>query len=528
MANTGLGSIKSLLLLGILSVFVSGLVVFLMWGYGPAYQVLYSGLSGNDSGAVIDRLRELGVPYKVEGNSISVPSENVYETRMELAGQGLPQGNGVGYEIFDTSSFGVTQFVQKINYKRALQGELSRTISQINEVDTARVHMSIPDSGSFFGEDRRSKASVIIKLRAGKSLSQGQVASIVHLISNSTENLNTTDVTVVDTEGRMWTRSSKDGDAYGMGATQAEYRGGMEKNLERRVESMLEKTVGMDRVVARVSVDVETRHVEKTEEVFDPEGVVPRSEQSSKESTTGGMSGGGVPGVLSNLPGGTQGGAGQGGSAPQSKTDTETINYEISKTVSHTIEPITNIKRMTVAVLVDGSYDVTTDADGNEVRTYVARTDEEIASYVSMVEGAVGFSEERGDEITVVSTPFSSELFAGATIEEEASAPLIPMTLVPSLIKYASVFLIALISILFILRPLVKRLLGEVSGVVGGGGGVALTAGGMPVQAMEAGAEEAVEVVQSEESKTLNVLKDSVKSNPEQAAMVIKGMVKER
>jgi flagellar M-ring protein FliF len=444
---------------------------------------------------------------------------------MELAGQGLPQGNGVGYEIFDTSSFGVTQFVQKINYKRALQGELARTISHINEIETARVHMSIPDSGSFFGENRKSRASVIIKIRAGKSLSQGQVASIVHLISNSTENLSTGDVTVVDTEGRMWTRSSDDGDAYGMGATQAEYRVGLEKNLERKVESMLEKTVGMDRVVVRVSVDVETRHVEKTEEIFDPEGVVPRSEQSSKESTIGGTSGGGVPGVLSNLPGSTQGGTGQGGSAAQSKIDTETINYEISKTISHTVEPITNIIRMTVAVLVDGSYDITTDADGNEVRTYVARTDDEIASYISMVEGAVGFTEDRGDEITVVSTPFTSGLFAGATIEEEASAPLIPMTLVPSLIKYVTVFLIALISILFILRPLVKRLLGEMSGV---GGGAVLTAGGVSVQAIEAGAEEVVQAVQSEESKTLNALKDSVKVNPEQAAMVIKGMVKER
>ncbi len=528
MANSakGLGSIKSLLLLGILSVFVSGLVVFLLWGYGPAYQVLYSGLSGNDSGAIIDRLRELGVPYKVEGSAISVPSENVYETRMELAGQGLPQGDGIGYEIFDTSSFGVTQFVQKINYKRALQGELSRTITQLNEVDSARVHMSIPDTGSFFGEDRRARASVVVKLRPGKSLTGGQVESIVHLLANSTENLNTTDITVVDTQGRMWTRSSKDGDnAYGLGATQVEYRVGLEKDMERRIESMLEKTIGMDRVVARVSVDVETRHVEKTEEFFDPEGVVPRSEQSSKESTTGSVAGGsGVPGVLSNIPGGTQGtGIGQSATPAQSKTDSETINYEISKTVSHTIEPINTTKRVSVSVLVDGTYDVSTDADGVETRTYVARTDEEIAMYVSMVEGAVGFSEDRGDEITVVSTPFTSELFAGAPPEEEAP-PLIPMSLVPVLIKYVSVFLVALITILFILRPLVKRLLAEASGI--GGGAVAAAGGGVP--ALEAGAEEFVEAVQSDESKTLNMLKDSVKQNPEQAAMVLKGMVKER
>ncbi|OGP95166.1 MAG: flagellar M-ring protein FliF, partial [Deltaproteobacteria bacterium RBG_19FT_COMBO_56_10] len=261
---------------------------------------LYAQLSPEDSGAVIEKLKEKKVPYKVDGSSISVPADKVYETRMELAGEGLPQGGGVGFEIFDKTAFGVTDFVQKVNYKRALQGELSRTITQIKEIDTARVHLALPEKGVFLDEQKKARASVIVKLKPGRQLTQGQVSSIVHLVANSTDNLKPEDVAVVDTAGKMWTREADQDAGMMLSATQLEYKKSLEKDYEHRVQSMLEKAVGMNNVVARVSADVDTRHVERTEERYDPDGQVVRSEQRNKESSIGGIAALGVPGVLSN------------------------------------------------------------------------------------------------------------------------------------------------------------------------------------------------------------------------------------
>ncbi|MBE7414857.1 MAG: flagellar M-ring protein FliF [Deltaproteobacteria bacterium] len=346
---------------------IAAVVVLILWNQGPEYQTLYSQLSDEDAGSVIERLKEKRVPYRVDGGTISVPADKVHETRMGLAGEGLPQGGGVGFEIFDQTSFGITDFVQKVNYKRALQGELARTIAQIKEIENARVHLAIPEKGVFLDDQKKARASVIVKLRAGKELSRGQVSSIVHLVANSTDNLKPEDVAVVDTSGRMWTREAGD-DALMLSGTQLEYKRSIENHFEQRLQSMLEKTVGANKVVARVAVEVDTRHVETTEERFDPDGQVVRSEHRNKEKSIGATAPVGIPGVLSNLPE-TAVEIPQAPATPaQTQRQDELINYEISKVTSRVVEPVGSLKRLAVSVLVDGTYQAVKDAEGNETR----------------------------------------------------------------------------------------------------------------------------------------------------------------
>ena len=510
---------KPLMVLGAAALTAALLVVLFLMNQGPEYQTLYTQLSPEDSGAVIEKLKEKRVPYKVDGPAISVPADKVYETRMELAGEGLPQGGGVGFEIFDKTAFGVTDFVQKVNYKRALQGELTRTITQIKEIETARVHLALPEKGVFLDDQKKGRASVIVKLRPGKQLTQGQVSSIVHLVANSVDDLKPEDVAVVDTAGKMWTREAEEDAGMMLSSTQLEYKRSLEKDYEHRVQSMLEKAVGADKVVARVSADVDTRQVERTEETYDPEGQVIRSEQRNKETSVGGVAALGVPGVLSNMPETAQSGKPAGGSPPSNNKQGEVINYEISKITSHVVEPTGAVKRLTVSVLVDGTYPAapaqagaTADAKGS----YAPRTDEELAKYTDMVKAAVGFNESRGDVVSVVSTPFDQGLMEAAAAPEKE--PLVPPQLIPVILKYATIALITLFVILFIVRPVMKRLSQESK---------ALEEIQKSMPALGGGSELALEAGQKE-FDSVERLKRVVRENPQQVAMVLKGWIKER
>lgn len=507
---------KPLIIFGGAALAVALVAVVLLMNQGPEYQSLYTQLSPEDSGAVIEKLKEKRVPYRVDGSTISVPADMVYETRMELAGEGLPQGGGVGFEIFDKTAFGVTDFVQKVNYKRALQGELGRTISQIKEIETARVHLALPEKGVFLDDQKKARASVIVKLKAGKQLTQGQVSSIVHLVANSTDNLKPEDVAVVDTAGRMWTREAGEDSAIMLSATQLEYKRSIEKDYEHRVQSMLEKAVGVDKVVARVAAEVDTRHVERTEERYDPDGQVVRSEQKSKESSLGGVGALGVPGVLSNMPETAQANkASMKASPPSSVRQNDIVNYEISKVTSHVVEPTGAIKRLTVSVLVDGTYQAASGAEGGS-KSYVPRTEEDLAKFTDMVKAAVGYNETRGDVITVVSTPFEQAL-VDSEIAAEA-AQLLPPHLVPVVLKYATIIIITLLLVIFVLRPVLKRLTSEKEALdeihrsmpaLGGGSELALEAGENDFDSVER-------------------LKRVVRENPQQVAMVLKGWIKEK
>lgn len=494
----------------------AAIALAVLMNQGPEYQTLYAQLSAEDSGAVIEKLKEKRVPYRVDGSAISVPADKVYETRMELAGAGLPQGGGVGFEIFDKSAFGVTDFVQKVNYKRALQGELARTITQIKEIDSARVHLAIPEKGVFLDDQKKARASVIVKLKAGKQLTQGQVSSIVNLVANSTDNLRLEDVAVVDTSGKMWTREADGDQGIMLSATQLEYKRSIEKDYETRVQSMLEKAVGMDKVVARVAAEVDTKRVERTEERYDPDGQVVRSEQRNKEASVGAAAAVGVPGVLSNLPETARAAGAQGSpSAPSSNRNSEVINYEISKVTSHVVEPVGAVKRLTVSVLVDGTYQAAAGAEAGAAKSYVPRTDEELAKFTEMVKAAVGYDENRGDVISVVSAPFENGLTEAdlAPVKE----PLVAPELIPVIMKYSTVALISFFVILFIVRPVMKRLTKEKD---------ALEEIERSMPALNAGSELALDSGANLEA--VERLKKVVRENPQQVAMVLKGWMKEK
>lgn len=507
---------------------ITGLTFASLWfmvvlSQKPEYQTLFSNLNSGDASAIVAKLKEQRIPYQIEGGGsrIMVPSEKVYETRLSLAGEGIPQGGGVGFEIFDKSSFGVTEFVQKVNYRRALQGELSRTISQLMEVESARVHIVIPEKSLFTENQEAGKVSVILKLKAGKSLNRNQVEGIVHLASSSVEGISPSNVTVVDSHGQILSAANEN-PTIQQTSSNIEYQKTLEKDMENRIQSMLEKVVGSRKVTARVSAVVDFKQVEKTEEIYDPDGAVVRSQQRVDDHSIGAaVASAGVPGVASNMPG-EQSPATASSSQPSSQRQNETINYEISKVISKTIEPVGTIQKLTVAVLVDGIYGAP-DKDGK--KTYTPRSDDEMQKITAIVRNAIGFNEERGDRVEVVNIPFGSEDITDVSAEEAAAAspsllekyPWLPMA-----VRYLVPLLIAIMAFVFVLRPLVKwatQLTPQVAHVP-----ISMTVG----EQLEPGREELPENKYQDSIALRQKAVELAKGNPKESANVIKTWLKEK
>ena len=268
---------------------IAGLIAVALWTQQPDMQVLFTNLNPEDAAGIVDKLKETKVPYETTGGgaTILVPSAQVHELRLQLATQGLPHGGGVGFEIFDRSSIGMSDFVQKLNYRRALQGELARTIAQMPEIERARVHLATPERRLFSNDENRARASVVVSLRNGQALAKTQVNGIVHLVSSSVEGLQVKDVTVVDGHGRLLSSAAGSDDAAGLTGSQLEYQRTVEKDIETRIQTMLERIVGVNKAVVRVSSILDFRKVETTEEKYDPNSQVVRSEQRGQEKATG-------------------------------------------------------------------------------------------------------------------------------------------------------------------------------------------------------------------------------------------------
>ena len=307
----GLSLSKKLLLAFIFAGGLASVAVLWLWIQKPDFRILYTNLSSEDAGLVIAKFQALNVPYEFssDGASLMVPAERVHELRLVLAGEGLPQGGGVGFEIFDETSFGTTEFAQKLNYRRALQGELARTISQIDEISNARVHLVMPEPSLFSEQEKLTSAAVVVNLKPGRVLSDAQVQGITHLVSGSVEGLKPDAVTLVDSRGKIRTTGSEGSSAIQMSSTQLEFQKNLEQKLQQKIQSMLAQVVGSDKALVRVSSILDLRQVELTEEKFDPETQVVRSEQRSQGNSNGTSSyasPGGVPGVASNVPPGGQ------------------------------------------------------------------------------------------------------------------------------------------------------------------------------------------------------------------------------
>src|SRR2546425_432831 len=382
---------------------VGSLVVVLAlawWVEQPFYRPLFTNLAAQDASAIVEALGAERVPFRLEdgGRAILVPAERLYELRLALASRGLPEGGGVGFELFDRQTLGQTDFLQRLNYQRALQGELGRTISRLGGVESARVHLALPERSLLVGEDRRPSASVVVKLAPGHALSAAQIDGIVHLVAASVEGLAADGVTVVDEGGRMLTTDRRGGETVGAWSGALEMQASIERQLAERVESMLAAVVGRDKAVARVAATLEAARVERTEETYDPERTALRTQRTTREQTTGARTGGGASGVESNLTNDPE------PEGPRTERRDESQSYEVSKVVSHTVAPAGVVKQLSVAVLIDGTY-----TGAGAARKFTPRPAEELARLKELVKNAVGFSEARGDRIEITSVPFQSE-----------------------------------------------------------------------------------------------------------------------
>ncbi len=434
-----------------------GSLGFLLWiAYGaatPDYRAVYRGLPEGEIARVAELLREERIEYKIGegGTTILVPAPMVYEARIRAAGKGLPNGGSAGFELFDQPAFGVTDFVHRVNYSRAMQGELARSIEQLEPVERARVQVVIPERKSVLASaERKPSAAVITRLRAGRQLEPGQVRAIVHLVASSVESLDPSDVTIVDGSGRLLTADGEDlaGGALPAGGAPA-YQQRVEKDLANRIEAILSKTVGPGGVIARVRADMDFVEREMTEEVFDPDSQIARSEQRSSEtSNEGGASEGGVPGIASNTPNlGAEGSS--GGSQASSNRTSETINFEINKKVSRQVKPMGEIERLSIAVLIADKLPEETGGDA------LPWDDESIALFTSLARQAVGFDEKRGDQITVSSAPFRTP---GGEIPEDGLLTPQILFLIGTVVRVVAVVLALLLFARLVVRPVLDTI----------------------------------------------------------------------
>jgi len=402
------------------TVTIGSVLAMSFWVKTPDLQLLYANLSEKDASAIVDNLKTQNIPYELsnQGKTIRVPSNQVHEVRLKMASEGLPEGSEVGLEIFDKTALGMTDFIQKLNYQRALQGELARTIKTLDSISSARVHLVIPKQTLFIREKAKGKASVTIKTNAGRSLSQRQVQGIVHLISSSVEGITADNVVVVDDKGRLLSGSQSANAGAARSSSNYQHQRKVEKEFEKTILAMLEDALGEGMIIARVTADLDFEKNDQTEEIYDPESQVVRSQQTATESVVGASPAGGVIGVQAQLPAGQNEG-GTGTSSQPSKRDknNSVLNYEINKITRIVSKPTGIIKKLSVAVMVDG---VMAENEAGDTE-YKARTKEEMEQYLQLVQSAVGYNQERGDQIKVENVKFdrTTELLRAKELERE-------------------------------------------------------------------------------------------------------------
>lgn len=508
------------LLAAALGVF-GAMVALILWSGRPDYQVLFANLAPDDAGAIVARLKSHHIPYEIQGDGtlIMVPAKDVYEQRLELAGQGLPQGAGVGFEIFDRTNLGMTDFVQRVNYQRALQGELARTIMEMSEVQQARVNIVLPEKSLFVDRSTRATASVILKLSSGRMLSREQVGAITHLVASSVEGLHPEDITVVDTQGRLLSAPDDGSETGGVSGSRLDYQRELERGLENRVQSMMDRVLGPGKAVARVAVSLNLEQKETTSQKYDPDSQVARSEQRTEEQSSSGTGGnGGIPGVSSNVPGQPKAAA-VATSRGEDKRQSSTVNYEINKVVEKTVDPVGTIKRLSVAVLIDGTYG--NPQGGSGPGKYIPRTPEEMKKYEEIIKNAVGYNQQRGDQIDVENVAFNDSAMRQDDKAMEAAAK---RDFYLSIAKPVAVGIAVLLFFLLIVRPF----LGRVKSIFSEGN---FQLDLPKTVAQLESAEEEVEVPPLLEKKT-QAYRDHVlalaKENPQHTAELIRGWLRDK
>ncbi|MDX7988737.1 flagellar basal body M-ring protein FliF [Xenorhabdus sp. 12] len=407
-------------------------VALFLWMRSPDYRVLYSNLSDKDGGEIVTQLTQMNVPYRFaeNGSAIMIPTDKVHETRLKLAQQGLPKGGAAGFELLDKEKFGISQFSEQVNYQRALEGELARTVESLGPVQSARVHLAMPKPSLFVREQKAPSASVTVGLLQGRVLDEGQINAIVHMVSSSVAGLPAGNVTIVDQSGRLLTQADSTG--RDLNTTQLKYTQEVENRFQHRIETILAPVVGRGNVHAQVTAQIDFSRREETAEEYKPNQppnqAAVRSKQSSSSEQSGGPLVGGVPGALSNQPNAAPSAPIEKPNAKENASDKseqprnarnnsyermvsnnrnnrydETTNYEVDRTIRHTQLQAGAVERLSVAVVIN--YATIQGEEGPETK---ALTPEQLAQIEALTREAMGFSTARGDSLNVVNTPFNN------------------------------------------------------------------------------------------------------------------------
>ena len=485
-----------LLLIGIAAAVAAGVTVVL-WTRGPSYSLLFANIAAEDQSQIAQALDAAQIPYRIQpgSNNVEVPAERVSEARMKLAGQGLPESGG-GFALMDKDpGFGVSQFMENARYQHALETELGRTIANLRPVEAARVHLAIPRQSAFVRDHHPGSASVFVQVKPGRRLEQGQVQAIVNLVASSIPEMEASQVTVVDQQGRLL--SSPEGhDEFALREQQFDMVHRLEEDYTQRIEALLAPMIGAGRIRAQVVAQMDMAVSEEAHEQYRPESQIVRSEQISEQSSRDGSASAGVPGALTNQPppagvaqapppntapqnntnangaanaaagaaaskapagatGLTQpvgGGAGAGSDTSSSKSTTR--NYEIDRTLAYTRQPAGKLKRLTVAVLVDNMR--STDKEGKVKE--VALSAQQLEHVTQLVKDAVGFDEARGDNVNVVNASFTTE--PAPPEGELESPPFWESPLFLNMAKLGAGLAVLLVLVLSVLRPMVRTLVG--------------------------------------------------------------------
>lgn len=507
-----------------------------MWSQTPDYKVLYSNLSDRDGGTVISSLQQMNIPYKMAegGGAILVPSGQVYEVRLRLASQGLPKGSVVGFELMDGQKLGMSEFQERVNYQRALEGEITRSIQSLSAVQGARVHLAIPRPSVFIREQQKPSASVLLSLYPGRSLDTAQVSGIVHLISSSVPELPLNNVTVVDQNGNLLTGAGEGAGAHaGLDPTQLDYLHQVEQSYVKRIESILTPILGLGNVKAQVAADLDFARVEQTAETYKPNPVpneaAIRSQQMSETNGDAGKQASGVPGALSNQPPGAASapitaaaapgaGAAAGAAAGGANVHKEsTVNFEVDKTIQHVRQPVGGVKRLSVAVVVN--HRKAAGKDGKAANKPL--TPAELGQVQNLVKEAMGFSQARGDTLNVVNAAFTE-----GEAEEIPSVPLWKdpgnMALVKEIGKNLLIAALLFYLVFGVIRPILRDLARpHVRGVAHEG-----VTGEEGEEAAEISPEAAAKAAQAAGyEENLKAAKELAKQDPRVVASVVKDWV---
>nr|MBN2276248.1 flagellar M-ring protein FliF [candidate division Zixibacteria bacterium] len=499
---------QAIMLIGITAGIVVGAIAMTGWIGSVNYATLYTNLDPSEAGEITNYLNEQNIPFELSdgGRTIAVPSGDVYRLRISLASEGMPRSGNIGYSIFDQSNLGMTEFLQNLNFRRALEGELMRTIMQLSDVQAARVHIVMPKDRLFAKDKKEATASVVLKLRNPAGLSKSQLAGISHLVASSVEGLKPENISIIDYDGNLLSSKMEMDAIAGLTASQLDVRQNVEKYLEEKAQSLLDGVIGRGKSIVRVTAKLNFQQVERTSELYDPNSAVIRSEERTDETKT-------AKDKQEELA----------EKNDESKIESSITNYEINKTVEHIVGEIGDISKLSIAVMLDGVYRDVENAEGVTERVYEPRSQEDIDRITAIVKNAVGFDSERNDQIEVTNLSFDN---TSMNYEQDKLDQMYMQELYLDIGKKVGLVVLAILALLYF-RKKAKKLFAALGQFL---------PPARPQKAAYSGStpiveEEEVEIpkIQPEKrrKKLVDQMQETAKGQPEEIAKVIKTMMLE-